>query len=337
MGHWERRAERAAGRGLASMIKWLLIIGIPLMFLLWPVLALAPHANSGPDSHWTPGHVVWAIVLEIGWLALLGCGLAWRMGFAESAARIKPFFAAEPKLAYEGNRGRPAPSASGETGSGFTLDDAHEIARQAHDGRLDPARVDYMAEIEGIAAGVADFDPDVRIAALIYKAVEDGRYTIDNLRSRGVSERSLAAISALSSTCRPEVDDMAAVRAIARNRDAALVKISEIVYRERSERGQAEAESSDWTLDKNEHETMRRALWLAVGHRDLQLIFDRCAVPTVVVQSASEPSVTEPADTDGTRGTVDAATLSQLADLHDRGILTDAEFAATKAKVLGVD
>ena len=28
--------------------------------------------------------------------------------------------------------------------------------------------------------------------------------------------------------------------------------------------------------------------------------------------------------------------LSQLADLHERGILTDAEFAAGKAKILGI-
>ena len=49
-------------------------------------------------------------------------------------------------------------------------------------------------------------------------------------------------------------------------------------------------------------------------------------------QAAQQPAYQEPAPA----ASGDAAELQQLADLHAQGILTDEEFAAKKAQILGI-
>ena len=49
-------------------------------------------------------------------------------------------------------------------------------------------------------------------------------------------------------------------------------------------------------------------------------------------QAAQQPAYQEPAPA----ASGDAAELQQLADLHAEGILTDEEFAAKKAQILGI-
>jgi hypothetical protein len=59
-------------------------------------------------------------------------------------------------------------------------------------------------------------------------------------------------------------------------------------------------------------------------NRDLQRTFDS----TTPTNAAAAPVVTEPRDLIGT--------LRELAALHDSGALTDDEFTAAKAKLLGI-
>lgn len=76
----------------------------------------------------------------------------------------------------------------------FTLDDARELAGSAHSRQFDKLGVDYMEHVEAVAAGLVDFDLDVQIAGKLHDVVEDSDLTLHDLRSAGVSGRSLAAI-----------------------------------------------------------------------------------------------------------------------------------------------
>ncbi len=80
----------------------------------------------------------------------------------------------------------------------FTLEDARAIAREAHAGQVDRLGIDYMEHVEAVAGALADFDLDVQIAGMLHDVVEDSDLTIDDLRARGVSERSLAAVALVS-------------------------------------------------------------------------------------------------------------------------------------------
>jgi hypothetical protein len=68
-----------------------------------------------------------------------------------------------------------------------------------------------------------------------------------------------------------------------------------------------------------------------VYNRELQQRFDatrRAAPPTPTAELAPDPAT-------GSRASIDQ--LKELAALHDSGALTDAEFAAAKAKLLDLD
>lgn len=69
----------------------------------------------------------------------------------------------------------------------FTWEDARAIARVAHAGQTDKLEVDYMEHVEAVAAGLADFDPDVQVAGLLHDVVEDADLGLDHLRSSGGS------------------------------------------------------------------------------------------------------------------------------------------------------
>jgi hypothetical protein len=53
-------------------------------------------------------------------------------------------------------------------------------------------------------------------------------------------------------------------------------------------------------------------------------------------QSAAQPAPTAPAPAAAAAGTDVTAQLQKLAQLHESGVLSDAEFAAAKQKLLGV-
>ncbi len=59
------------------------------------------------------------------------------------------------------------------------------------------------------------------------------------------------------------------------------------------------------------------------------------AAPPYYQQPAPPPPATAPAPSTGLT-TDDIAQLKQLGELHESGVLTDAEFEAAKQKILGI-
>ncbi|QAY71723.1 SHOCT domain-containing protein [Xylanimonas protaetiae] len=87
----------------------------------------------------------------------------------------------------------------------------------------------------------------------------------------------------------------------------------------------AVANTISFRVDKDEATAFRDAVLNAV--RDLNA---PAAGPTVVVNAAAPVAPAAPAETSV------ADKVKQLADLHAAGVLTDEEFAAAKAKALGI-
>lgn len=178
-------------------------------------------------------------------------------------------------------RGPPGRLGSGRYGavmsSPFTLDDARAIAREAHHGQVDKLGVDYLAHVEAVADGVADFEPEVRIAAMLHDVVEDSALTLDDLRGRGVPERALAAIALVSRNLHPELDYAAAIERIAAtSRDATLVKIADNAHNSRPDRVAALVAATGRPTDPR-YAAARRVLYAAIDRADVERILRRVA------------------------------------------------------------
>jgi hypothetical protein len=87
----------------------------------------------------------------------------------------------------------------------FTLEDARELARAAHAGQVDKLGVEYLQHVEAVAAGLADFDEALQIAGMLHDVVEDCGVTVEDLRTQGVPERALAAITLVSRNLHPDL------------------------------------------------------------------------------------------------------------------------------------
>jgi hypothetical protein len=73
----------------------------------------------------------------------------------------------------------------------------------------------------------------------------------------------------------------------------------------------------------------------AVRHHQEQKYANQAAEQQAAAQAAAQP-VYEPAPVAAPAESDDMAQLQKLAELHNAGVLTDAEFAAAKAKILGL-
>lgn len=116
----------------------------------------------------------------------------------------------------------------------FGLDEAHSLAEEVHGRQVDKLGEPYLRHVEAVADGLLDFNVDLQIAGLLHDVVEDsleevGReVSIDELRERGVPERSLAAIAAVSSNLfPPDLTYLDKIERICDSPDAVLVKISD--------------------------------------------------------------------------------------------------------------
>lgn len=121
----------------------------------------------------------------------------------------------------------------------MTLDGARLLAQDGHRGQTDKLGVDYFHHVEAVAAGLVDFDIDIQIAGMLHDVIEDTELSLSDLRSRGVSERSLAAIELLSRNLHPGLAYEEAIRRISGSVDATLVKISDNAHNSRPERVEA--------------------------------------------------------------------------------------------------
>lgn len=78
----------------------------------------------------------------------------------------------------------------------FTLDDAIQLARQAHEGQLDKSGRPYIAHplrVMGKVSGTHE-----RMTAVLHDVVEDTGVTLDDLRANGCPAEVLDAVAAIS-------------------------------------------------------------------------------------------------------------------------------------------
>lgn len=118
----------------------------------------------------------------------------------------------------------------------MTLEDARALAQTAHRGQEDKLGVDYIHHVEAVAAGLLDFDLEIQIAGMLHDVLEDSHFTLDDLRARGVPERSLAAIEMVSRNLHPDLSYDEAILQISTSLDATLVKISDNAHSSRPDR-----------------------------------------------------------------------------------------------------
>lgn len=78
----------------------------------------------------------------------------------------------------------------------FTLDDAIQVARQAHEGQLDKSGRPYIAHPLRVMGAVRD--PHERMTAVLHDVVEDTDVTLEDLTAAGCPAEVVTAVAALS-------------------------------------------------------------------------------------------------------------------------------------------
>jgi (p)ppGpp synthase/HD superfamily hydrolase len=87
----------------------------------------------------------------------------------------------------------------------FTLDDAIQLARRAHEGQLDKAGRPYIAHPLRVMGHVKS--EHERMTAVLHDVVEDTDVTLDDLAAAGCPPEVLAAVEAISKQPdEPQVD-----------------------------------------------------------------------------------------------------------------------------------
>ena len=173
----------------------------------------------------------------------------------------------------------------------MTLDVARAIAREAHRGQMDKLGVDYLEHVEAVAAGLADFDLEVQIAGMLHDVVEDSANTLDDLRARGVPERSLAAIELVTRTLHPEIEYDGAIRLATTSPDATLVKISDNAHNSRPDRVEALERQTGQPANPR-YERAREVLYAAAPAQDIARILRRVCPPLLRELPGDDVTVT---------------------------------------------
>jgi (p)ppGpp synthase/HD superfamily hydrolase len=106
----------------------------------------------------------------------------------------------------------------------FTLDDAIQIARRAHEGQLDKSGRPYIGHPLRVMGRVAS-DRE-RMVAVLHDVVEDTGVTVEDLASAGAPEEVLRAVDAI--TKRPGEPFDAYLARVAANPIALTVKRADI-------------------------------------------------------------------------------------------------------------
>jgi (p)ppGpp synthase/HD superfamily hydrolase len=106
----------------------------------------------------------------------------------------------------------------------FTLDDAIQVARQAHEGQLDKAGRPYIAHPLRVMGAVRD--PHERMTAVLHDVVEDTGVTIEDLVAAGCPTEVVDAVAALSK--KPDEDVEVYLARVAANPIALAVKRADI-------------------------------------------------------------------------------------------------------------
>jgi (p)ppGpp synthase/HD superfamily hydrolase len=106
----------------------------------------------------------------------------------------------------------------------FTLDDAIQIARRAHEGQLDKSGRPYIGHPLRVMGRVSG-DP-TRMVAVLHDVVEDTAVTVDDLARAGVPDEVLRAVDAISK--RPGEPQDTYLARVAANPMALTVKRADI-------------------------------------------------------------------------------------------------------------
>lgn len=166
----------------------------------------------------------------------------------------------------------------------FTLEDAHALAMEAHAGQVDKLGVDYMEHVRAVADGLADYDLELQIAAMLHDAVEDGEgITLELLRGEGVSERALAVLALVSNNLHAGMPYADVIAQVATSYDATLVKIADNAHNSRPDRVAALAARTG-KPPTTKYVEARRVLWRAVAREDVARIVGRVAPDLLVTE-----------------------------------------------------
>ncbi|MDI6910398.1 HD domain-containing protein [Nocardioides sp.] len=194
----------------------------------------------------------------------------------------------------------------------MTLEDARALAQTAHRGQEDKLGVEYIQHVEAVAAGLLDFDLDIQIAGMLHDVLEDSHFTLDDLRARGVPERSLAAIEMVSRNLHPDLSYDEAILQISTSLDATLVKISDNAHNSRPDRVAA-LELVTGKPTNPRYARAREVLYEAAPADQVAKILRRVSPPlfrelpaaAVVVDSLQELfAIFDVADLDGLAGSI---------------------------------
>lgn len=106
----------------------------------------------------------------------------------------------------------------------FTLDEAIQVARRAHEGQLDKSGRPYIAHPLRVMGSLRS--EHERMAAVLHDVVEDTTVTLADLKAAGCPEEVLAAIAAISK--QPGEDQQTYLARVAANPIARAVKQADI-------------------------------------------------------------------------------------------------------------
>jgi (p)ppGpp synthase/HD superfamily hydrolase len=106
----------------------------------------------------------------------------------------------------------------------FTLDEAIQVARRAHEGQLDKSGRPYIAHPLRVMGSLRD--EHERMAAVLHDVIEDTDVTLDDLAEAGCPADVLAAVEAVSK--RPGEEQSAYLARVAANPMALIVKRADI-------------------------------------------------------------------------------------------------------------
>jgi (p)ppGpp synthase/HD superfamily hydrolase len=106
----------------------------------------------------------------------------------------------------------------------FTLDEAIQVARRAHEGQLDKSGRPYIAHPLRVMGKLRD--EHERMAAVLHDVVEDTSVTLADLTAMGCPADVLAAVAAISK--RPGEDQATYLARVSANPIARVVKRADI-------------------------------------------------------------------------------------------------------------
>lgn len=158
----------------------------------------------------------------------------------------------------------------------FTVETAKVLAEVAHNRQKDKLKRPYREHVLAVGDALADFDEDIQIAGYLHDIAEDTPITRQALLDMGVSERAVEIIERVTKRLHDNPDDyQAAIRFIAEDHDATLVKIADNAHNSLPERVKALAEKWPDKPPVTRYDEARPVLYNAVPVEEIRLILAR--------------------------------------------------------------